>query len=468
MNKMNYCLLCLLLIFNCVKPTQPGKINWSEQWLGVYLKDNKIGYNYYQIQALNNEYRIHNRMKLNLTMLGEAEEVLSDFSGIVDMAFYLKSFSFNLQSKARRFQVTGKVHNNQLEIEIKSGGKVNKINKNLKKPVYPIMLVGQVALNKQLATNKSYYLTVFDPTILDTISVRVTNLGKEEITLNNENLKLTKIELMLHGLKNLIWLNDDGKVYKEISPPNLVSIAESKEQALSSAKPNEQLDILSLFAIRIDTVITNPRQLKKLSVVLEQIEPSGLSLEDDFQKIVQTEPLTIEIKRPESIPSVYLPIRSQSEYLKPSPYIQSNHQDIRRTAQEIIKQEKNATFASQKIMEWVYHKINKRPTASLPSALDVLENLEGDCNEHAILYAALCRAIGIPCQICVGLVYVDNFLYYHAWNKVYLDKWVSVDATFNQFPADATHIKFAEGELAEQATVLKIVDKLKIRVLSFE
>ncbi|MEO0075502.1 MAG: transglutaminase-like domain-containing protein, partial [candidate division WOR-3 bacterium] len=92
----------------------------------------------------------------------------------------------------------------------------------------------------------------------------------------------------------------------------------------------------------------------------------------------------------------------------------------------------------------------------------------GDCNEHAILYAALCRAIGIPCQICVGLVYVDNFFYYHAWNKVYLDKWISVDATFNQFPADATHIKFAEGELAEQATVLKIADKLKIRVIGFE
>ncbi len=468
MKKMNYCLLCLLLIITCVKPTQPGKINWSEQWLGVYLKDSKIGYNYYQIQALNNDYKIHNRMKIKLTMLGEAEEVLSDFSGIVDMAFYLKSFSFNLQSKARRFQATGKIHDNRLEIEVTSGGKVNKIIKNLKKPVYPIMLVGQVILNKQLATNKSYYLTVFDPTILDTISVQVTNLGKEEISLNNQNLKLMKIELMLHGLKNLIWLNDDGKVYKEISPPNLVSIAESKEQALSSAGLNERLDILNLFAIRIDTIITNPRQLKKLSVVLEQIEPSGLNLEDDFQKIVQTEPLTIEIKKLESIPTVYLPISSHNEYLKPSPYIQSNHPDIRRTAQEIVKQEKNATLASQKIMEWVYHKINKRPTASLPSALDVLENLEGDCNEHAILYAALCRAIGIPCQICVGLVYVDNFFYYHAWNKVYLDKWISVDATFNQFPADATHIKFAEGELAEQATVLKIADKLKIRVIGFE
>jgi hypothetical protein len=99
----------------------------------------------------------------------------------------------------------------------------------------------------------------------------------------------------------------------------------------------------------------------------------------------------------------------------------------------------------------------------------VLKTREGDCNEHAVLFTALARAYGIPTKIYVGLVNLQGFAYfYHAWCAVWLGAWVPVDPTFNQYPADIGHLKLKEGELSEQAKVLKVVGKLKIDVLDFK
>lgn len=134
----------------------------------------------------------------------------------------------------------------------------------------------------------------------------------------------------------------------------------------------------------------------------------------------------------------------------------------------MIGNENNAVEAAAKLVNGVYRFLEKNPTASLPSALDVLQTKKGDCNEHAILFTALARAVGIPAKIYVGLVNLNGYAYYyHAWCAVWLGKWVPVDPTFNQFPADVGHLKLKEGEIAEQAVVLKVVGKLKIKTLEY-
>ena len=64
----------------------------------------------------------------------------------------------------------------------------------------------------------------------------------------------------------------------------------------------------------------------------------------------------------------------------------------------------------------MYQNIQKRPVLSVPNALETLRNRVGDCNEHAVLLAALARAAGIPAQVEAGLVYQKGRFYYHAWN----------------------------------------------------
>ncbi|MCK4328805.1 transglutaminase domain-containing protein, partial [candidate division WOR-3 bacterium] len=85
----------------------------------------------------------------------------------------------------------------------------------------------------------------------------------------------------------------------------------------------------------------------------------------------------------------------------------------------------------------------------------------------ATLFVALSRAAGIPTDISVGLVYMNGYFYYHAWNKVWVGKWIEVDPTFNQPIADATHITLEEGGLQDWAKIMDLVGNIEIEVIEY-
>jgi transglutaminase-like putative cysteine protease len=114
----------------------------------------------------------------------------------------------------------------------------------------------------------------------------------------------------------------------------------------------------------------------------------------------------------------------------------------------------------------VYDNLKKEITLSVPSAVQVLQARKGDCNEHTVLYVALARALGLPTRTATGLVYVRGSFYYHAWPEVWLDRWVAVDPTLGQFPADASHIRFIVGDLARQLELIRLVGRLRLDVVS--
>ncbi|GAB4199771.1 MAG: hypothetical protein OHK0022_20290 [Roseiflexaceae bacterium] len=59
----------------------------------------------------------------------------------------------------------------------------------------------------------------------------------------------------------------------------------------------------------------------------------------------------------------------------------------------------------------------------------------GDCGEYSFLYAAWCRALGIPCRVMVG-TFAHGQLNAHVWNEVFLDGigWMPVDSSIFQTP----------------------------------
>jgi len=92
----------------------------------------------------------------------------------------------------------------------------------------------------------------------------------------------------------------------------------------------------------------------------------------------------------------------------------------------------------------------------------------GDCNEHAVLFAALARAAGVPARIEAGLVYLKGRFYYHAWNAVFLERWITVDALMDQFPADATHIRFASGGPEKQLDLMGVIGNINLEILDIQ
>jgi transglutaminase-like putative cysteine protease len=82
-----------------------------------------------------------------------------------------------------------------------------------------------------------------------------------------------------------------------------------------------------------------------------------------------------------------------------------------------------------------------------------------------VLFAALARAAGIPARVEAGVVYLRGKFYYHAWNLLYLGRWVTADALFDQLPADVTHIRFVTGSMQQPLDLVGLVGKLTITVL---
>jgi transglutaminase-like putative cysteine protease len=152
-------------------------------------------------------------------------------------------------------------------------------------------------------------------------------------------------------------------------------------------------------------------------------------------------------------------------YLKAGLLVQSDHPTIKALAHEIVNGARGYKAKARLIFNWVYESLDKRATVSVPNALDTLKARAGDCNEHAVLFAALLRAAGVPAKVCAGLVYTRGQFYYHAWNEVFLDEWTTADALMGQMPADVTHIKFVEGGLDRQADMVRVIGRIKLTVL---
>jgi len=152
--------------------------------------------------------------------------------------------------------------------------------------------------------------------------------------------------------------------------------------------------------------------------------------------------------------------------LQEEPLLQVNNRDIVSLAVRIAGNSRDPRVIAERINAWVHDSIAKEITITVPSALQVLRDRRGDCNEHTQLYVALARAVGIPARIATGLAYVNGKFYYHAWPEVWMNEWVAVDPTFGQFPADAAHLRFVSGGLTRQGELLRLVGTLRIEVLN--
>lgn len=235
------------------------------------------------------------------------------------------------------------------------------------------------------------------------------------------------------------------------------------------------------------------KTFSKLTLKISGIDPLAFDL-DGGRQVLVNDRLTIireilfeQRDAPEKLPGSKAVLTLES-FLEPGPLVQSDHPDIRALARRIMDNQKYSQEDNQEdtlrdnkgdshrdirdsanrkiraVLTWIDDNIEKRPLVSLPNAISTLENRMGDCNEHAVLFAALCRSLGIPTRIEAGLVFIDDRFYYHAWNGVFLGSWITVDFLFNEFPADVTHLRLISGQGAEGFDIMGAIGKIKIEI----
>jgi hypothetical protein len=93
------------------------------------------------------------------------------------------------------------------------------------------------------------------------------------------------------------------------------------------------------------------------------------------------------------------------------------------------------------------------------SVLGSLQSGRGECVDFADLFTTLARTQGIASRTVYGIAYSalpSPGFRFHAWNEILRNgQWHSVDPTWNQAVADATHIPLSDQTLAALARAMQ-------------
>ena len=442
-------------------------------WRGVYYRGEKIGFTVSQTVPLDDGFELHEDGQLQMSLLGATTPAKLRTTARVDTAFVLRSFEFSLDAGTGPVEVRGSVEGRRITIVVTTAGGSRTEERELEEPPALALNLSRRLASGGLETGARHHWTIFDPATLRNAPVTIA-VGRRELVRGGPvPVPAFRVDMRFGGLRTTSWITDTGEVIREESPMGLMSIRESADRAMALAVPQQvQTDLLEASAVvpvskfRID----EPRDVQRLKLRLEGVELSQLDLDGVGQSLDGNVVEIVDPRRLRAGPAD----PAASEHLAPELFIESDAAEVIAEAELAVRGAADSRARAEQLTRYVNGLLEKKPTVSLPSAREVLRTKIGDCNEHTVLYVAMARAVGLPSRIAVGLTFVRGAFYYHAWPEVYLAEgsgrglWLPVDPTFNQFPADGTHVRLARGGLERQAIILPLMGRLKITVLDLE
>ncbi|MFO0889752.1 MAG: transglutaminase-like domain-containing protein [Isosphaeraceae bacterium] len=260
-----------------------------------------------------------------------------------------------------------------------------------------------------------------------------------------------------------LWVDSGGQVLKLETDMmgGIVMYRTTKEGATAPAPRSQaRYDEIRNTIIPIGKVISEPRRTSYVQyrITLKDGDPSGIFPADGRQAIgpgpdKNSLILNVFSRGPQDGNPDPSPV--DPKYLEPNGIITSDDERIATLTARATRGATDPWDKAVKISHWVFENIREKNFAiAFAPAAEVARNLTGDCSEHAVLAAAMCRHAGIPSRVAVGLLYVDNDRQrlkgfgYHVWHEVFINqRWIALDSSWDQSLVDATHIKLGDTGL---------------------
>jgi len=427
----------------------------QETAYGIYIRNLRIGQLKRTIIPARNGYNIVEEGRINITFLEEKSELSMNLFGDVDEQFRVRSFLLQINSGKDLIDIKGELRDGEAIVSMLARGQSNVYRLPMKEPPILVSAVIPYLVKKGFSAGDKgpVSLPIFDPSTLTSYDATIDRLGWEKVQVADEMVRAFHVKTVFKGLEIHGWVDEGGSVIKELSPLGLTVQKEGMGKQETGS-----FDARLFSSIETSGRIEDPRHTGFLRAkidakeALKKVIGRYYNLQDDLLEIRAAKPAAMNL--------------DPARYLSPSAFVNSDDNRIRIEVLSIVKDRQTPRERVQAMQTWVYTNVKKVPTFSLPTATDVFMKRVGDCNEHAVLFAALARAAGIPCAIASGVVYASDGFYYHAWNLVHIEgTWVSVDSTFGQFPADATHILLAVGDISDAIEIMQFLTNIRIQVV---
>lgn len=447
--------------------------------------DQQVGYSSTTIDtvASGSVIRVENVFVLDVPALGKLHRTAARSTTMLSRALRVESVFATFDGDVGQFAARGRVVGDTiLVVTILTAEDSQVTHIPLDGPItLPALLPLRLAFGGELKSGRAYRARLFDPLLLTgrdvtaRIAAESTFVVSDSADLDSttmrwlpehfDTVRAFGIDHDANGVPTRSWIDAQGRLVSAATEPGFGTERgafeivyenfrnrDTARVARASAFPKLG-DIVPLTALAAG-VTTNPRPRARLRVRMNGRD-------------------TLEIHQPAALQAHAAPYRlpasdtALARWLTPEPLIESNDPRIAAQTRQIIRRERGPARAAALLMHWVHSSVQRTTPAGgrAPSAVKVLEQRSGDCNEFTTLFVALARAAGLPARTVSGLLYHRGRFYYHAWAEIYLNDWIPVDPTFDQFPADAAHLRIAIGGLARQVELIPRIGRLKLEVL---
>lgn len=194
----------------------------------------------------------------------------------------------------------------------------------------------------------------------------------------------------------------DGLPYQSVT----VQVKDAKSHRFIKGEANDMLQ-----------VVPNG---KKMFQVVNKVTLTPVSYKSKLAKAAQTQGNG-------SLPPSVQP------YLGTADSIDPKSEELKKIAAEV--KGSNSVETVRNILKWLKKNVVYKAESSDINKLDftkveeIVERGHAECRGYTMLFAALCRASGIPARPVWGLIFIDKGFRSHNWDEVYISGvgWVPVD-----------------------------------------
>ncbi len=441
----------------------------QEVWLGLYIGQNKLGYTYYDTTTAPGTSLLIKRVSKTVMkgkMLGQDLSLSIDSTTAFNRDGSIREETFRMSSGGRVIDVTA-TFTRETVVVVTDDGETTK-QKTLTIPAGGVVKDDPTAdIVSGLATTSTCY--VFDPQTISLVKNTLTLKPDETIDTPLGKTKVKTVYIDDPRAPTTVYLSAKGDLVKAVGPFGLEMRPVTKEVAIAE-QSGELADIALASTIPIDGDLGGWEQAKSLSFVfdgpkLDKAPSDGHQtvVKQGDKWLVDVHPTTWHDKTT----TIAEAAKTQGRWTKQETHVPSDSPRFVDLAKSIIKGSDKVAVASERIREYVHGLVSANAGIGVVRDADeILDSKEGVCRDHAVLMTALLRAAGIPTQVCTGLVQYGGSFYYHAWVEVFDGHgWVALDSTRDPATVDATHIKTAEGSVADAFTGF-ILDKGRAKVVA--
>ncbi|QDU53289.1 transglutaminase-like domain-containing protein [Gimesia panareensis] len=469
---------------------QAAAVQEKEVWQVIYVNDQRIGYARSQTQREGQgESQIVQQQSdsyLKLKRFGQDLNLETHLQTKETPGGKLLSYTFEMQNPPAGATVSeGEIRDGTLQIKTKVANQVKqsqlKWESTFHSPSYIEQFFQQHPM--QPGDEQSFSMLLPEYNKVTRVDLKAREYKQTELYggAQAECLHVEMNQSLLPGMTIDLYVTREGKIPKTVADflgSAMITYTVSKEVALE-ALSGKELDLAVQTLIKVKP-IPGAHQTEKVvyEITLADGDPTSVLPESETQEVKKLDAHRARLTvRKAAVPQAFPEAKVDAEYLQPTQFLQSDDPRVIEHAKQAVQSETNPWKQAVLMEKYVREHLRKKNfSTALASAAEVAKNMEGDCTEHAVLLAAMLRAMKLPSRVAVGLVYIQSRASFggHMWTEVYLDgRWIPLDATLGQGGIGAGHIKLADSSLSENAPaplaiflpILQAVGKLSIEVV---